>query len=58
MSAMTSRMEQLSQSIAEMAIAIHSVTGQAQELAGAQEHSTEAEVNHMARSVADLAQQI
>ncbi|GGJ04844.1 PAS domain-containing protein [Paenibacillus hunanensis] len=41
-SAMTVRMEQLSQSIAEMATAIQSVTGQAQELAGAQEHSTEA----------------
>nr|WP_322907269.1 PAS domain-containing protein [Paenibacillus sp. SGZ-1009] len=40
--AMTSRMEQLSQSISEMTTAITSVTGQAQELAGAQEHSTEA----------------
>nr|WP_322923680.1 PAS domain-containing protein [Paenibacillus sp. SGZ-1014] len=40
--AMTERMQHLSQSISEMTIAIQSVTGQAQELAGAQEHSTEA----------------
>jgi PAS domain S-box-containing protein len=40
--AMTERMNHLSQSISEMATAIQSVTGQAQELAGAQEHSTEA----------------
>ncbi len=40
--AMTGRMGQLSQSIAEMTTAINSVTGQAQDLAAAQEHSTEA----------------
>lgn len=40
--AMTARMSQLSQSISEMSTAIDSVTGQAQDLASAQEHSTEA----------------
>ncbi|WP_411346662.1 PAS domain-containing protein [Paenibacillus sp. WLX1005] len=49
--AMTERMSQLSQSISEMTIAINSVTGQAQDLAAAQEHSTEAA--NKAKSSAD-----
>lgn len=49
--AMTERMSQLSQSISEMTIAIDSVTGQAQDLAAAQEHSTEAA--NKAKSSAD-----
>ncbi|WP_436669376.1 PAS domain-containing protein [Paenibacillus kandeliae] len=49
--AMTERMSQLSQSISEMTIAINSVTGQAQDLAAAQEHSTDAA--NKAKSSAD-----
>ncbi|MEW4370557.1 methyl-accepting chemotaxis protein [Paenibacillus kandeliae] len=40
--AMTERMNQLSHSISEMATAINSVSGQAQEVSGAQEHSIQA----------------
>lgn len=54
--AMTERMSHLSQSISEMTIAINSVTSQAQELAGAQEHSTEA--SNRAKVSADETQNI